>query len=437
MAEVWKKTLGSLRERLDRQQYDHWFKPIVCEEETDNTIVLQVPDRYFRSWLESNYLAMLKDELREQTHRDVDIQFTYRESTPISAPARKRPVGPETLPIDRRYTFDTYVVGDSNHLAHAACAAIADAPGETYNPLFIYGGVGLGKTHLLHSVANQIRAERPNAKIQYFAAESYINDLVQSIRTDRMDDFRRRYRQRCDVLLVDDIQFLAGKERTQVEFFHTFNSLYADRKQIVLTSDRAPSEIANLEDRLKSRFQWGLIADVQLPDYETRLAILRSKAAAEQIELPNEVAEFVARHIKSNVRDLEGCLVRLSAHSRLTRQPIEVAMTRHVLRDLLVEPAPTLTIPQIQKTVANFYNVTVSDLKGPRRHRAIAFPRMIAMYLAREHTPCSYPEIGKRFGNRDHSTVISAVKKITKGVDTTDHAVMRALTDIRKMLNVG
>ena len=436
MADVWKKTLGSLRERLDRQQYDHWFKPIVCEEETSNTIVLQVPDRYFRSWLESNYLAMLKDELRVQTDKDLDIQFTYRDARQAKSKVTQ-PTGPETLPIDSRYTFGTFVVGDSNHLAHAACSAIADAPGDTYNPLFIYGGVGLGKTHLLHSVANQIRAERPAAKIQYFAAESYINDLVQSIRTDRMDDFRRRYRQRCDVLLVDDIQFLAGKERTQVEFFHTFNSLYADRKQIVLTSDRAPSEIANLEDRLKSRFQWGLIADVQLPDYETRLAILRSKAAAEQIHLPDDVAEFVARHVKSNVRDLEGCLVRLSAHSRLTRQPIEVPMTRHVLRDLLIEAAPTLTIPQIQKVVANFYNVTVSDLKGPRRHRAIAFPRMIAMYLAREHTPCSYPEIGKRFGNRDHSTVISAVKKITAGVKNTDHAVTRAIADIRKALNLS
>jgi chromosomal replication initiator protein len=436
MQQLWDNTLFSIRRKLDTHQFNHWFKPIECESVTDDEIVLKVPDRFFHEWIQNNYLTMLNDELREQASRDLSIRFTYggkeQAEKPRTGGARRVE---SSIPLEKRYTFDSFVVGSSNQFAHAACEAVASAPGHTYNPLFIYGGVGLGKTHLLHAIGNNILAENPNAQITYIASETYINDLITSIRRDRMDEFRSKYRKSCDVLLVDDIQFIAGKDRTQVEFFHTFNSLYAAHKQIVVTSDRFPQEIAGLEERLKSRFQWGLIADVQPPELETRVAILKAKAQSDNIDLPEEVAMFLAQHIKSNVRELEGSLIRLAAHSRLNRVPIDASTVRTVLRDLLTDPGPNITIQQIQKIVASYFNVTVSDLKGSRRHRAIALPRMIAMFLARQNTRCSYPEIGKRFGGRDHSTVISAVKKIEKlSMIKQDEFVKRALGELERSL---
>ena len=444
MQELWTKALFSIKDKLESHQYDHWFKPIVCEAVTESEIVLKVPDRFFHEWLHDNYFELLTSSLREQAARELNIRFTYAEAQALEQgsprPVHKKEAPSSTIAIDGRYTFDQFVVGASNQFAHAACAAVADAPGRNYNPLFIYGGVGLGKTHLLHAIGNKILEENPNAQIQYIASEQYINDLITSIRTERMDDFRTRYRKGCDVLLVDDIQFIAGKDRTQIEFFHTFNSLYADHKQIVVTSDRFPQEIAGLEERLRSRFQWGLIADVQPPELETRVAILNTKAASDGIDLPEEVAMFLAQNVKSNVRELEGSLIRLAAHSRLNDVPIDLQTTRRVLKDLLTHPGPTITIPQVQKLVANFFNVTVSDLKGPRRHRAIALPRMLAMFLARRHTPCSFPEIGKRFGGRDHSTVISAVRKIERLSHSSEgqgETVQRALRELERTLAVG
>lgn len=437
MQELWDNTLYSLREKLETHQFDHWFKPIVCEAVTESEIVLKVPDRFFSEWLQDNYLELLRSELRQHASREMDVRFTYtKEGAQKGTGATSRVSQPEsTFRLDPRYTFDSFVVGASNQFAHAACAAVAEDPGQNYNPLFIYGGVGLGKTHLLHAIGNTIRTNNPSARIQYIASEDYINDLITSIRSDRMQEFRAKYRKACDVLLVDDIQFIAGKDRTQIEFFHTFNSLYAEHKQIVVTSDRFPQEMAGLEERLKSRFQWGLIADVQPPELETRVAILTAKATQEGIELSEDVAMFLGNHVKSNVRELEGCLIRLAAHSRLNRVPIDLSMTRAVLKDLLTDPGPTVTVPQVQKLVANFFNVTVSDLKGPRRHRAIALPRMIAMFLSRRHTPCSFPEIGRRFGNRDHSTVISAVKKIDR-LSGSDEHVKRALREIERSLSI-
>lgn len=438
---LWDNTLFLIKDKLDTHQFNHWFKPIVCEAVTANEIVLKVPDRFFHEWLKDNYIDILQSSLKQQAGGELAIRFIYAAPGATVAPViRKEAPASSTIPIDPRYTFDSFVVGASNQFAHAACAAVADTPGRNYNPLFIYGGVGLGKTHLLHAIGNEIRKNKPGANIQYIASEQYINDLITSLRTDRMDDFRTRYRKGCDVLLVDDIQFIAGKERTQFEFFHTFNSLYAEHKQIVVTSDRFPQEIAGLEERLKSRFQWGLIADVQPPELETRVAILETKAAQEGIDLSEEVVMFLAQNVQKNVRELEGSLIRLAAHSRLTHVPIDLQMTRQVLRDILTTPGPTITIPQVQKLVASYFNVTVSDLKGARRHRAIALPRMIAMFLVRRHTPCSFPEIGKRFGNRDHSTVISAVKKIdrlSKSGDPTNETVQRALRELQRSLNVG
>jgi chromosomal replication initiator protein len=435
MQEVWDKTLYSIREQLDAHQYNSWFKPIVCEEVTEDTIVLKVPDRFFRDWLRDNYIGLLRTELSQLTEKDLFIRFTYEGETGDGMRRAQR-LPPQSSPFERRYTFDSFVVGPSNQLAHAAASAVADAPGKDYNPLFIYGGVGLGKTHLLHAIANQVLLHDPKATVQYYTSEDFINDLVTSIRNDRMEAFRAKYRQGCDVLLVDDIQFLAGKERTQVEFFHTFNSLHAEKKQIVLTSDRPPHEISNLEERLRSRFQWGLIADVQAPELETRMAILNAKASAENLVVDEDVVSFLAQTIKSNVRELEGCLVRLSAHARLHRLPIDIPLARLVLKDLIVAPGPTVTVGQIQKLVASYFNVTTTDLKGARRHRAIAMPRMIAMYLCRSHTPSSFPDIGRRFGNRDHSTVISAVRKIQEQIEEHEPTATRAVTDLRRSLGV-
>ncbi|HIA04895.1 MAG TPA: chromosomal replication initiator protein DnaA [Myxococcales bacterium] len=434
MQQLWDNTLFSIRRKLDTHQFNHWFKPIKCESVTDDEILLKVPDRFFQEWIQDNYFELLREELLQQADRDISIRFIYGAQGASGQTEAKRT--PENcIPLEKRYTFDSFVVGASNQFAHAACEAVADSPGHTYNPLFIYGGVGLGKTHLLHAIGNKILADKPNAKITYIASETYINDLITSIRRERMDEFRAKYRKSCDVLLVDDIQFIAGKDRTQVEFFHTFNSLYAAHKQIVVTSDRFPQEISGLEERLKSRFQWGLIADVQPPELETRVAILKAKAATDGIDLPEEVAMFLAQHIKSNVRELEGSLIRLAAHARLNNVPIDLSTVRVVLRDLLVDPGPAITIQQIQKLVANYFNVTVSDLKGGRRHRAIALPRMIAMFLTRQHTRSSFPEIGKKFGNRDHSTVISAVKKIERLTTVKpDDFVKRALRDLERSL---
>ncbi len=436
MQEVWDKALYAIREQIDVHQYNSWFKPIVCETVTDQTIVLKVPDRFFRDWIRDNYMELLKAELAQQGASDLDIRFTF-EGEPIDPGRRATARLPtHTVPFEGRYTFDSFVVGPSNQFAHAAAAAVADAPGRDYNPLFVYGGVGLGKTHLLHAVANQILKANPRATVQYYTSETFTNDLISSIRSDRMDEFRVKYRQGCDVLLVDDVQFLAGKDRTQVEFFHTFNSLHAEKKQIVLTSDRPPHEIANLEDRLRSRFQWGLIADIQPPELETRIAILQAKAASERIAVDTEVMTFLAHNVKSNVRELEGCLIRLNAHARLHRQPIDIPLARTVLKDLIAAPGPTITVGQIQKVVAAYFNVTTADLKGARRHRAIALPRMIAMFLCRSHTPSSYPDIGRRFGNRDHSTVISAVRKVQDLFDERDSTVFRAVSDLQRTLGV-
>ncbi len=441
MHPLWDNTLDSIRSTVGAHAYESWIRPIVCEEVTQDEIVLKVPDRFFRDWLQSHYLDVLEKAVRAQAARALAIRFTteglvtppLEPVLPRSEAARKTATHSNALPLDPRYTFESFVVGPSNQFAHAAAEAVAETPGKAYNPLFVYGGVGLGKTHLLQAIGNRILATRPNAQVQYIASETYINDFVQAVRNGSTDEFRARYRRSCDVLLVDDVQFLGGKERTQVEFFHTFNSLYAEHKQIVVTSDRPPHEIADLEERLKNRFQFGLIADVQPPELETRVAILNTKAQREGIGLVEDVALYLAQFVKTNVRELEGMLVRLAAHARFSRSPIDLALARHVLKDLVQDSGPLLGIPQIQKVVAGHFNVTVTDLKGSRRHRAIAQPRMIAMYLARKHTRSSFPEIGKRFGNRDHSTVISAVNKIESLLRKDDH-IRRAVTDLERSL---
>jgi chromosomal replication initiator protein len=319
-----------------------------------------------------------------------------------------------------KYTFENFVIGASNQFAHAACAAVANQPGEHYNPLFIYGGVGLGKTHLVNAIGHRACANDPQSKIVYLGAETFMNELINSLRRDKMEDFKRKFRS-VDILIIDDIQFISGKERTQEEFFHTFNSLYESHKQIVVTSDKFPKEIPAIEDRLRNRFEWGLIADIQPPDIETRLAILHQKAEREGISLPKEVAMFLATNISSNVRELEGSLTRLGAFSSLTDAALTIELAKEVLRNSLNGAEREITVESIQKTICDFFNIKLGDLKAHRRTQNLALPRQVAMYLCRKYTETSFPGIGAKFGNRDHSTVIHAAKTIERKIKEDPH----------------
>jgi chromosomal replication initiator protein len=338
--------------------------------------------------------------------------------------------------LNPRYRFDTFVVGPSNQLAHAGSMAAAAMTGKKYNPLFIYGGVGLGKTHLVHAIGQRVRLGNPELNIFYVSSEHFMNDFINSVRQSRQHDFQHKYRHECDVLLMDDIQFIAGKDRTQDEFFHTFNSLYDQQKQIVVTCDKYPQEIDNLEERLRSRFQWGLIADIQPPELETRVAIVKRKAELEGLQVPDDVAFFLAENIRSNVRELEGSLIRLAAKSSINKLPIDLAFAREVLGTVLnLTAAPQASVEDVQRAVCGYYNVRASDLKGKSRQQSVTLPRMVGMYLCRTGLGVSFPEIGERFGGRDHTTVMSACRKIERVIET-DLAVRSAVDTLRRKLNI-
>ncbi len=416
-SEVWQIAIGSLEERINPHNFNMWLKPIECQGITDSLITLKAPNRYIKEWFEDNYLTIVLQEIRNITQKDFDVAFEYDENVPEESNSELTLI-PEVKEEDReyelneRYTFDTFVVGPSNQLAHAASRAAAEAPAGKYNPLFIYGGVGLGKTHLLCAIGHEILKRAPSSKIAYLSSERFMNEYINFLRSNRIDEFRLKFREQCDVLLMDDIQFIAGKDRTQDEFFHTFNSLYDSHRQIVVTSDKYPHEIPDLEERLRTRFQWGLIADIQQPELETRVAILKKKADGERITLPDDVALYLATHIKSNVRELEGSLIRLAALASLRNTEITVDFAQETLKSFFSQTAANLTVDTIQKEVALYFNLKVSDLKSPRRHKTVAQPRQIAMYLSRKLTNSSFPEIGQKFGGKDHSTVISACRKI-------------------------
>ena len=337
------------------------------------------------------------------------------------------------ISLNPRYTFDSFVAGPSNQLAYAAAQAASTTHPPKYNPVFVCGGVGLGKTHLLHAIGHQIHRTRPRARLVYISGERFMNEYIHAIRTNRMHSFRRRYREQCDVLLVDDVQFLAGKDGTQDEFFHTFNALHDSHRQIVLTADRKPYEISDIADRLRTRFAWGLLADIEPPELEVRVAILRKKAAADNIPLPDEVALYIATSIKSNVRELEGALIRLAAYSSLSRREIDIQFARQTLEGSVTRPAEHITVEHILKAVASYYNLKISDIKSPRRHKSLAGPRAIAMYLARSHTKESYPDLGRAFGGKHHTTIISAVEKITKRLKS-DTALRGEIQAVENML---
>ena len=447
MVEMWEEALRQLKEKLGKQNFETWIKPIHITSLTDNGVMLGVPNKFFRDWLSEHYFAQISEVLESLTHKDLKISLTINHQPAITQAEKvnkadkkeereSQPKHPSrTNNLVPKYTFENFVVGASNQFAHAASMAVANQPGDHYNPLFIYGGVGLGKTHLANAIGHRAIATRAGLKVFYLSSESFMNELIGSLRRDKMDEFKTKFRN-IDILIVDDVQFIAGKERTQEEFFHTFNSLYESHKQIVITSDKFPKEIPGLEDRLRNRFEWGLIADIQPPDIETRVAIIQKKAEGEGIQLPHDVAIFLAANIESNVRELEGSLTRLGAFSSLTKSVITVDLAKEVLHNTLKGGKKEITVESIQKAICDFYNLKVNDLKAKRRTKNIALPRQVAMYLCRKYTETSFPAIGDKFGGRDHSTVIHASKTIEKRIKE-DPYMQNTIERLERNLNLN
>lgn len=442
MGELWQKALIEIKDRVGKQNFETWIQPIHFAARNKNEIRLDVPNKFFRDWLIEHFLEQLEAVLTSIAHEQIKIfldinsqlqsQSVAEKSGKKEERERERPQ--RTNNLIPRYTFENFVIGSSNQFAHAASIAVANQPGEHYNPFFIYGGVGLGKTHLVNAIGHKAAVKRPVMKVLYLSSESFMNELIASLRRDKMDEFKTKFRN-IDILILDDVQFIAGKERTQEEFFHTFNSLYESHKQIVITSDKFPKEIPGLEDRLRNRFEWGLIADIQPPDMETRVAILQKKAEAEGVQLPHDVAIFLATNIDSNVRELEGSLTRLGAFASLTKSQITIELTKEVLSNTLKGAVRDITVESIQKSICDFYNVKLGELKAKRRTKNIALPRQVAMYLCRKHTATSFPAIGDKFGGRDHSTVIHASRTIEKRIKD-DPYMQTTIEKLERNLNV-
>jgi chromosomal replication initiator protein len=427
--ELWHKFLSCIEGNIGTAKFSTWFEPLRYLGTQGKSLHIQVPNRFTREWLSEHYLPLMVQTARELGGPELTIEFEVggREtsaaevgeapSVVTAAATPSTPPPPPTVeesPFNPRLSFETFVVGPGNRLAHAACLAVAQRPAEAYNPLFLYGGVGLGKTHLLHSIGHYIRETRPNLRVAYVSSENFLNDLVNAIQTHDVMEFRNTYRT-YNILMIDDIQFIAGKERTQEEFFHTFNDLYNSQRQIVLSSDRSPREMATLEDRLRSRFEWGMIADLQPPDLETRIAILKKKAMLLDVDLPDDVGYLIANHIRADVRKLEGALNRLVLQSSILRQrTITEDMAHAVLREMLDRDEPAITVERIQALVSAHFKVPVQLLTSSKRSKEVAMARQVAMYLSRELTKSSFPDIGKQFGGKDHTTVLHGYKQIKR-----------------------
>lgn len=417
---LWHRALTHIQSELPSQAYETWFQPTRAVGSTSDSLTVEVPNLFFRNWLASHYTELVDRTLQSLANSRVRVEYTVSSSMgtvvmPIPVPQASRlgreALSPSDLILNPQYTFNQFVIGPSNRFAHAAALAISESPAKVYNPLFIYGGVGLGKTHLMQAIGHRIQELHPSAKCLYLSSERFTNQLITAIQNHSMASFRERFRS-ADILLVDDIQFIGGKESTQESFFHTFNALYDAHRQIVISSDRPPKELRGVEERMVSRFEWGLVADVQPPDLETRVAILRKKAEAQGTRVPDDITLFIAERISSNIRELEGALNRVVASSVLTGREISVSMAQDVLKGLVAETARHITVEKIQRLVANYFNLTVSDLKGKRRTREVSLPRQVAMALARELTEASLPAIGEAFGGRDHATVIYSCQKV-------------------------
>ena len=421
-ASIWDSVLSRIESKVNRHSFYTWFKPTTLAADGGLSLTVRVPNPLFKDWLTKHYAGVLAEALEEVHRPGTQVIFVVDGGRPETAgdepildseetDAVSPSVAQSSGGLTPRYTFDTFIVGPSNQFAHAACRAVAEAPSRSYNPLFIYGGVGLGKTHLMHAIGQYVLLHDPSLKLTYISSERFMNEMINAVRYDRILDFRERYRS-VDVLLVDDIQFVSGKEGTQTEFFHTFNALYDSQKQIVLSSDRPPHEIPALEERLRSRFEWGLIADIQPPDLETKVAILKRRAEAEAVPLPDNVALYIAGRIKSNIRELEGSLTRLIAYASLTGREISLDLTQDVLKNVIDPDDKAVTIESIQKFVADYYQLKIADLKSRNNSKSVAMPRQVAMYLCKNLTHASLPEIGRSFGGKHHSTVIHSIKKV-------------------------
>ena len=445
LKDLWEKTLNIIKGELTEVSFNTWIKSCEPLSISDNTIKISVPNSFTQDILEKRYKDLVINSIEAACSKTYNLQFLIaseiQEETELEN--QKKETKKDTISVtvndemsstlNPKYTFDSFVIGNSNRFAHAASLAVAESPAKAYNPLFIYGGVGLGKTHLMHAIGHYILRFNPNAKVVYVSSEKFTNELINAIKDDKNEEFRTKYRS-VDVLLIDDIQFIAGKERTQEEFFHTFNTLYEANKQIILSSDRPPKEIPTLEDRLRSRFEWGLIADIQAPDFETRMAILKKKADVEKLNVPNEVMVYIATKIKSNIRELEGALIRIVAYSSLTNREITVDLASEALKDIISNKQnKTITIDLIQDVVSTYFNLRVDDLKSQRRTRNVAHPRQIAMYLSRKLTDMSLPKIGEEFGGRDHTTVIHAYEKISESLNN-DESLENTINAITKKL---
>ncbi len=498
MHDLWELALQDLKGKLSPDNFETWLAPLVVEQAVDkaangdardNTaLVVRVRNKFYADWIQTHYMGLVLDALRNHgAPESLRVEFEITDSTPVriarsseppSAPrprmtAPPSPMGaasptpsmggsytasgsntaqtfsvtaPVSAPpaqassagsgLNPRYTFDNFVVGPSNQLAHAAAVAAASSRTRRYNPLFIYGGVGLGKTHLVNAVGHRALEDNPGLRILFLSAERFTNEFIWALQNHRINEFRERYRNGCDVLLMDDIQFLAGREQTQEEFFHTFNALYHADRQIVVTSDVYPQQIREMEERLVSRFQWGLVADIQAPELDTRIAILKAKAEQEHIVLGDDVALFLAQIVKSNVRELEGTLLRLAVKAELGERPIDLEFAKEALRGAMPKSETATTVEDIQRAVCDYFSIRLADLKSHRRHRAVSFPRMVAMYLCRQRLGTSFPELGDRFGGKDHTTVMSAVRKIDGLVKLEDSSVINAVEAIERKLKL-
>ncbi|MDD4893849.1 MAG: chromosomal replication initiator protein DnaA [Candidatus Omnitrophica bacterium] len=415
--EAWDKAKGYLRESLGTTTFETWILPLKAKQQGDHALTLGAPDNFFRDWIEKHYLSAIQDAVAKFTKQELRVNLeTSSQAKPEHAAPQQSQVKPkdtrDVFGLNPRYTFENFIIGPSNRHAHAYSLAVAESPAKAYNPLFIYGGVGLGKTHLIQAICHHAKVKAGgNLKICYMTSERFTNELIEAIQHRSTPAFRQKYRN-TDILVIDDIHFIAGKESTQEEFFHTFNTLYDAHKQIIISSDRPPKEIANLQDRLVSRFGWGLTTDIQPPDLETRVAILKKKIEREPVSVPDDVIFFIAQLIKTNVRELEGALIRIIAYSLLEEKSITLDLAKEVLKDLLKEPKKLITVDFIQRCVAEEFGVSLQEIKLKRRNKNIVLPRQIAMYLSRELTDLSLPEIGDFFGGKDHTTVLHSYNKI-------------------------
>lgn len=467
MNDTWKKALSILKSEVNDQVYSAWFLPMQQMSADDSSITLGVPNKFFENWIREKYISLLNNAVRQVSDKALEIKFETAGALPADGSAERTTVAPQPPPavpkdekeprvgwlksvfgpsrqmpesryreigMNPNYTFANFVVGQSNRFAHAAALAVCEKLSKVYNPLFLYGGVGLGKTHLMQALGQEILKKYPKARVLYITSEEFTNQLIGAIRKKTTPEFRAMYRKNVDILLVDDIQFLAGKDATQEEFFHTFNALYDSHKQLVVCSDRPPQEILDLEERLVSRFAWGLVADIQLPDFETRVAIMEKKSENESVKAPKEVLFFLAEHIKTNIREMEGALIRVVAYGRLTGKEMSVGLAKEVLKGLISPENKKITIDLIQGVVADFFSIKVADMKTKKRTRSIVYPRQLAMYLVRELTDHSLPDIGSFFGGKDHTTVLHACDKINRelGEKEETRSVVGRLTSLIK-----